>query len=251
MKVQLTTVRNTYYNRAQITDQASNEQISSLNWQAKACTVTIAISLNRDNHRMQSPTLTRNRAICKHSVVPESQIQRTVALRSLVSCRSGCRCLVRLQAPHCRSLPVRSAAGQSSELADGPKSGLVGPERFLDSAVPGTYYGSTQPSDEKIDVVFEMDAGRQLTIQAYVGSNLLRAAEAADAVRVNRDFCFEGSCELCQFEVEAGAHELGSKAQPGKQELVRGCLTPIPGRQSSTLHVKVLSEEDVWAQGVL
>lgn len=191
-------MRNTYYNRAQITDQASNEQISSLNWQAKACTVTIAISLNRDNHRMQSPTLTRNRAICKHSVVPESQIQRTVALRSLVSCRSGCRCLVRLQAPHCRSLLVRSAAGQSSELADGPKSGLVGPERyyfggqhklaaastcdscyrFLDSAVPGTYYGSTQPSDEKIDVVFEMDAGRQLVCLrrvCYVLSHLLKS----------------------------------------------------------------------------
>lgn len=30
-----------------------------------------------------------------------------------------------------------------------------------------------------------------------------------------RDFCFEGSCELCQFEVVAGAQELGSKAQPG------------------------------------
>lgn len=95
-----------------------------------------------------------------------------------------------------------------------------------------------------------------------------------------RDFCFEGSCELCQCEVEAGAQELGSKAQSGmlhpcksvcglgewdttihveyqneydagNQDLVRGCLTPIPSRQSGTLHVKVLSEEDVWAQGVL
>lgn len=34
-----------------------------------------------------------------------------------------------------------------------------------------------------------------------------------------RDFCFEGSCELCQFEVEAGAQELGSKAQPGMLQL--------------------------------
>lgn len=146
---------------------------------------------------------------------------------------------------------------------------------------------------------------------------MLRAAEAAEAIKLNRlgcnlwaklmlhalangdfdedshvresmylccgwlcrDFCFEGSCELCQCEVEAGAQELGSKAQrgmlhpcksgcgmgqgdttyvehqngydAGNQELVRGCLTPIPSRQSGTLCVKVLSEEDVWAQGVL
>ena len=36
-----------------------------------------------------------------------------------------------------------------------------------------------------------------------------------------RDFCFEGSCELCQFEVEAGAQELGNKAQPGMLKLQR------------------------------
>ncbi|KAL3147662.1 hypothetical protein ABBQ32_002415 [Trebouxia sp. C0010 RCD-2024] len=185
-------------------------------------------------------------------VVPASLTQRTLALRSLVSRRSGCRDLVRLQAPHCQFRLACSAAGQQpSKSADGPKTGLVGPERFLDSAAPGTYYGSSEHSDEKIEVVFEMDAGRQLTIEAPVGSNLLRAAETAGAIKLNRDFCFEGSCELCQFEVVAGAQELGSKAQPGKQELVRGCLTPIPGRQSGTLHVKVLSEEDVWAQGVL
>ncbi|KAL3130617.1 hypothetical protein ABBQ38_008011 [Trebouxia sp. C0009 RCD-2024] len=186
--------------------------------------------------------------------------QRTLALRSLVCrCRwrrsfthSGCRSLVRLQAPHCQFCLVCSAAGQQPrKSADGPKTGLVGPARFLDSAAPGTYHDSSEHCDDKIDIVFEMDAGRQLTIQAPVGSNLLRAAEAAEAVKLNRDFCFEGSCELCQFEVEAGAQELGSKAQPGEQELVRGCLTPIPGRQSGTLHVKVLSEEDVWAQGVL
>lgn len=79
--------------------------------------------------------------------------------------------------------------------------------------------------------------------------------------------------------MEAGAQEMGNKAQPGmlrpcclsvqcvsgiqkfsgnqndcnagNQELVRSCLTPIPRRHSGTLHVKVLSEEDVWAQGVL
>ena len=42
-----------------------------------------------------------------------------------------------------------------------------------------------------------------------------------------RDFCFEGSCELCQLEVEAGAQELGSKAQPG-----------IPSQLASLLELK-------------
>lgn len=32
-----------------------------------------------------------------------------------------------------------------------------------------------------------------------------------------RDFCFEGSCELCQLEVQGGALELGPKAQLGRQ----------------------------------
>ncbi len=37
----------------------------------------------------------------------------------------------------------------------------------------------------------------------------------------------------------------------GVQELVRSCLTAVPHRQNGLLHVKVLSEESVWAEGVL
>lgn len=69
--------------------------------------------------------------------------------------------------------------------------------------------------------------------------------------QTGRDFCFEGSCELCQLEVKDGAQELGPKAQHGVQELVRSCLTAVPHRQDGLLHVKVLSEESVWAEGVL
>ena len=34
--------------------------------------------------------------------------------------------------------------------------------RFQDGAVPGTYYGATVQSDDTIDVIFEMDADKQL-----------------------------------------------------------------------------------------
>ena len=37
----------------------------------------------------------------------------------------------------------------------------------------------------------------------------------------------------------------------GNQELVRGCITAVPCRQKGDVHVKVLSEESVWGEGVL
>lgn len=95
-----------------------------------------------------------------------------------------------------------------------------------------------------------------------------------------RDFCFEGSCELCQCVVVETAQELGPKAQPGEacclccqcwdspldheadqshncahcsgqQELVRSCLTAVMQHSSGKLHVQVLSEESVWGDMVV
>lgn len=135
--------------------------------------------------------------------------------------------------------------------ASAPKRGVVGPERFQESALPGTYFWSGDQHGKKIEIFFDTGTDDQLSIHVPAGSNLLRAAELAGAIKLNRDFCFEGSCELCQLEVEGGAQELGPKAQPGNQELVRGCITAVPCRQKGDVHVKVLSEESVWGEGVL
>ena len=131
-------------------------------------------SRQKVRHLLQSTTLTRQRiALCSFQSRPS---------------RSG-SCLVPLQARRwsCRaSLVCAAAAG----LANGPKTGLVGPERckfagqhkmllstpqlkvacyrFQDGALPGTYYGSTEQSDETVDVIFEMDAGKQLVCSKNV-----------------------------------------------------------------------------------
>lgn len=80
-------------------------------------------------------------------VVPASLTQRTLALRSLVSRRSGCRDLVRLQAPHCQFRLACSAAGQQpSKSADGPKTGLVGPERYYSGGYHKCFGAATSPT---------------------------------------------------------------------------------------------------------
>ncbi|KAL0023329.1 hypothetical protein WJX77_007937 [Trebouxia sp. C0004] len=139
----------------------------------------------------------------------------------------------------------------STNVASGLKSGLVGPERFQDGALPGTYFGPNDQCADSIEIQFQIGPDVQLGIHVPVGSSLLQAAELSGAVKLNRDFCFEGSCELCQLEVKDGAQELGPKARHGLQELVRSCLTAVPHRQNGLLQVKVLSEESMWAEGVL
>ncbi len=52
--------------------------------------------------------------------------------------------------------------------------------------------------------------------------------------------CFAALPRLIRFALHSGV-----------QELVRSCLTAVPHRQNGLLHVKVLSEESVWAEGVL
>ncbi|KAL0040757.1 hypothetical protein WJX79_004447 [Trebouxia sp. C0005] len=138
-----------------------------------------------------------------------------------------------------------------AKAASGLRSGLVGPDRFQDGALPGTYFGPNDQCAESIEIQFQIGTDDELGIHVPVGSSLLQAAELSGAVKPNRDFCFEGSCELCQLEVKDGAQELGPKAQHGVQELVRSCLTAVPRRQNGLVHVKVLSEESVWAEGVL
>ena len=49
--------------------------------------------------------------------------------------------------------------------------------RFQDGAVRGTYYGSTVHSDDSIDVIFEMDAGKQLVRSEDVLFVAIRRAE--------------------------------------------------------------------------
>ena len=52
-----------------------------------------------------------------------------------------------------------------------------------------------------------------------------------------RDFCFEGTCELCQVEVTGGAKELGSKAQPGQYRSEWQLLCGGHCRHMTVLHL--------------
>lgn len=64
-----------------------------------------------------------------------------------------------------------------------------------------------------------------------------------------RDFCLEGTCELCLMEGE-GLKETSWKASQTGKDVVRTCLTPFPEGESS-IKVKVLTDEEIWNEGVL
>ncbi|OAE29243.1 hypothetical protein AXG93_3825s1130 [Marchantia polymorpha subsp. ruderalis] len=65
-----------------------------------------------------------------------------------------------------------------------------------------------------------------------------------------QEFCFEGSCCHCEMEIPGGAAEVGYRADASGADLIRSCICPVPkGRK--VVEVNVLSEDDVWGEGVL
>eukprot|EP00898_Chlorokybus_atmophyticus_P002959 jgi/Chlat1/3664/Chrsp24S00801 len=129
-----------------------------------------------------------------------------------------------------------------------PKTGAVGIERHKEKAEPGTYWGEQGAGGDVVSVTFDNGAD-QVQITAEVGENLLRVAERAGVFYANDDFCFEGSCNLCEMEVEGGAQEVGYRAM-GTNELVRSCLCPVP-RDRQKVQVNLINNEDVWGEDVV
>lgn len=130
-----------------------------------------------------------------------------------------------------------------------PKTGVVGAERFKDSAVPGTYWGQRDDGGE--EVVVEFNCGSEsVAVTARAGENLLRLAESCGVMTPNTDFCFEGSCCHCEMEVVGGAREIGYRAEARNAELIRSCICPVPQGRSN-IRVNLINEEDVWGEGVV
>ncbi|KAL2610443.1 hypothetical protein R1flu_029016 [Riccia fluitans] len=89
-----------------------------------------------------------------------------------------------------------------------------------------------------------------ITVECRAGENLLRVAERCGVTVPNAEFCFEGSCCLCEMEVQGGAVEVGYRADTSGADLIRSCICPVPkGRK--IVDVNVLSEDNVWGEGVL
>ncbi|CAI5527641.1 unnamed protein product [Closterium sp. Naga37s-1] len=130
-----------------------------------------------------------------------------------------------------------------------PKAGAVGVKRLQEGAAPGTYFGPKIDNGKPITVEFDLGSDT-ITVESREGENLLHLAERCGAMKASEEFCFEGTCCHCEMEVEGGASEAGYRAMGGS-DLIRSCICPVPGRNGGTLKVRILSEEDVWGDGVL
>ncbi|CAM6038321.1 unnamed protein product [Sphagnum compactum] len=130
------------------------------------------------------------------------------------------------------------------------KRGAVGPQRFKESAVPGTYWGDDSAnSGEQVSVNFSTGSDT-VTVQCRVGENLLKVAEKCGVMVVNNDFCFEGSCYHCEMEVVGGAKEIGYRAEDTAGFLVRSCICPVPAGRMN-VEVNIINAEDGWGDSVV
>eukprot|EP00241_Pyramimonas_parkeae_P009715 CAMPEP_0114234210 /NCGR_PEP_ID=MMETSP0058-20121206/5591_1 /TAXON_ID=36894 /ORGANISM="Pyramimonas parkeae, CCMP726" /LENGTH=143 /DNA_ID=CAMNT_0001345881 /DNA_START=372 /DNA_END=803 /DNA_ORIENTATION=+ len=104
-----------------------------------------------------------------------------------------------------------------------PKTGVG---RF--STEPGTYHSPPLELGCAAEVSVAI-TGLKEDVSAMVGENLLRVLERAGGVPPTLDFCYEGTCRLCECEVQGGLKELAIRSDAEEGDVVRACMACIPG----------------------
>eukprot|EP00270_Netrium_digitus_P008463 TRINITY_DN2531_c0_g1_i2.p1 TRINITY_DN2531_c0_g1~~TRINITY_DN2531_c0_g1_i2.p1 ORF type:complete len:222 (+),score=51.42 TRINITY_DN2531_c0_g1_i2:32-667(+) len=104
----------------------------------------------------------------------------------------------------------------------------TGKERGLPE---GAFLNDNVTDGPIVEILFEPYGD---TFEAPEGSNLLKAAVDAGALKIDNRFCLTGQCDVCILEMEDG-------------EVLRSCMKPVPkGRKSITC--LVLDSDAAWDQ---
>lgn len=132
------------------------------------------------------------------------------------------RCYKGVGGAHARRGARAVARAGPGERLQGARA--VGVERF--SNLPGTYHGPAPgPGAEEVTLLVP---GGKPPVRALAGENLLRALEAAGHMHTT-DFCFEGTCRLCECAVKGGASEAPVRGDCLEHaDVVRACFAAVP-----------------------